>query len=93
MANFIITDKGKKSEMTLQLFFEEEIMGGRISVEDKFNIGELDNEDRLESFRAIEDNNYSLFLELTPSAIHPMMDTIFSEYRYCSGQMLKPIND
>ena len=89
----IITDSGKKSEMTLQLFFEEEIMGGRINVAENFNIGELENEDRLASFRAIEDNNYSLFNELTPKCIHNVMDNVFSEYRLWSGQILKPIND
>ena len=89
----IITDQGKKSEMTLQLFFEEEIMGGRINVTDKFNIGELENEDRLAAFRAIEDNNYSLFNELTPHSIHNLMDNVFSEYRLWSGQIIKPIND
>lgn len=89
----IITDMGKKSEMTLQLFFEEEIMGGRINVEENFNIGELENEDRLASFRAIEDNNYSLFNELTPRPVHNLLDQIFSEYRLWSGQIIKPIND
>lgn len=89
----IITDAGKKSEITLQLFFEEEVMGGRINVEQNFNIGELDNEDRLAAFRAIEDNNYSLFIELTPRPIHHIMDNMFSEYRYWSGQLIKSIND
>ena len=89
----IITDSGKKSEMTLQLFFEEEIMGGRINVEDKFNIGELENEDRLHAFRAIEDNKASTLLELTPPSIHSVLDHIFAEYRNWSGQILKPIND
>ena len=89
----LITDKGKKSEMTLQLFFEEEIMGGRISVTDKFNIGELENEDRLTGFRSIEDNNYVLFKELTPVPIHNVMDQVFSEYRLWSGAIIKPIND
>ena len=89
----VITDKGKKAEMTLQLFFEEEIMGGRISVNEKFNIGELENEDRLVSFRAIEDNNYSLFIELTPRPIHNLMERVFAEYRLWSGQIIKPIND
>jgi len=89
----VITDKGKKSEMTLQLFFEEEIMGGRINVEDKFNVGELENEDRLPAFRAIEDNNYSLFMELTPQPIHNLFEKIFAEYRFWSGQIIKPIMD
>jgi hypothetical protein len=89
----IITDKGKKAEITIQLFFEEEIMGSRINIDNKFNIGELENEDRLPAFRAIEDNNYSLFLELTPQSIHNLFEKIFSEYRYWSGQMLKAIND
>lgn len=89
----VITDKGKKAEMTLQLFFEEEIMGGRINVLDKFNVGELENEDRLSAFRAIEDNNYSLFMELTPKPIHNLFQQVFSEYRLWSGQILKPMND
>ena len=89
----IMTDKGKKSEMTLQLFFEEEIMGGRINVEDNFNVGELENEDKLAAFRSIEDNNYSLFMELTPRPIHNVMDQVFSEYRLWSGAIIKPIND
>jgi hypothetical protein len=88
----IITDEGKKSEMTLQLFFEEEIMGGRINVEDNLNIGELKNEDKLPAFRAIEDNNYSLFMELTPEPIHNLYNQIFSEYRLWSGQIIKPSN-
>jgi len=89
----IITDKGKKSEITLQLFFEEEIMGGRIAVSDKFNVGELENEDKLLSFRTIENNNYVLFAELVPPPIVNLRDKIFSEYRYWSGQILKVIND
>lgn len=89
----VITDKGKKSEITLQLFFEEEIMGGRISVQPNFNVGELDNEERLMAFRSIEDNNFSLFLELTPNCIHNLFENIFSEYRFWSGQVLKVIND
>jgi len=89
----IITDKGKKSEMTLQLFFEEEIMGGRLSVQPNFNIGELENEDRLSTFRAIEDTNFSLFSELVPSPILNIWDNILSEYRLWSGAIIKPIND
>ncbi len=88
----IITDKGKKSEMTLQLFFEEEIMGERISVSREFNIGELDNEERLMAFRSIEDSNYSLFFELTPNCIHNLFEQMFAEYRLWSQQILKPIN-
>jgi hypothetical protein len=89
----VITDKGKKSEITLQLFFEEEIMGGRIAVNDKFNVGELENNDRLQAFRSVEDNNYSLFFELTPKSIHNIFEQIFAEYRNWSGQILKVIND
>jgi len=89
----IITDKGKKSEITLQLFFEEEVMGGRINVEDKFNVGELDNEDRLTAFRSIEDNNYVLFAELVPRPIVNLREMIFNEYRLWSGKIIKPIND
>ena len=89
----VITDTGKKSEMTLQLFLEEEIMGGRINVKPEFNIGELENEDKLASFRAIEDNNYVLLKELTPHAIHQVLDNVISEYRYWSGKIIKVIND
>ncbi len=89
----IITDENKKSDICIQLFFEEEIMGGKLNVDEKFNIGELKNEDRLLVFRAIEDNNYSLFKELTPLSIHNLMEKIFSEYRLWSGQILKIVID
>lgn len=89
----VITDENKKSEMTLQLFFEEEIMGGRINVDNNFNVGELKNEDKLMAYRAIEDSNFSLFKELTPQPIHNVMEKIFAEYRLWSGQIIKPIND
>ena len=39
----VFTDTGKKSEIALQLFYEEEIMGGKINVLDEFNIGEMNN--------------------------------------------------
>lgn len=89
----IITDKGKKSEMTLQLFFEEEVMGGRINVEKHFNIGELENEDKLPVFRAIEDTNFSLYSELVPKAMLNIWNNILNEYRLWSGAIIKPIND
>lgn len=88
----IITDTGKKSEFTLQLFFEEEIMGGRINVDSKFNIGEMENEDAITIVRAIEDNNYALFMELTPQPIHNVFNMIFEEYRLWAGKIIKPIN-
>jgi hypothetical protein len=88
----IITDIGKKSEFTLQLFLEEEIMGRRISVNPEFNIGEMENEDLINTIRSIEDNNYQLFLELTPKCIHLLFNNIFEEYRLWSQQILKPIN-
>jgi len=89
----IITDEGKKSEMTLQLFFEEEIMGGRLNVEDKFNIGELANEDKLSSIRALEDTNFSLYAELVPKPILNYWDKLKNEYRLWSGAIIKPIKD
>jgi len=85
----IITDKGKKSEIAIQLFFEEEVMGGRINVQKDLNVGELENEDKLNAFRAIEDNNYSLFMELTPKCIHNLFNNIFEEYRLWSGKILR----
>lgn len=89
----IITDKGKKSEITLQLFLEEEIMGSRLNVDPKFNVGELDNELHLKCIRAIEDNHATVLLELTPHAIHNLLNNIFSEYRIWNGQMLKLVSD
>jgi len=89
----LITDIGKKSEFTLQLFLEEEIMGGRIAVSDSFNIGEMENEDALTSLRSIEDTNFTLFSELVPNSIRNLWDNILSEFRIWSGKIIKPIND
>ena len=68
-------------------------MGNRINVEDKFNIGEMENQDALNVLRSIEDNNYSLFLELTPKPIHLLFNNTLEEYRIWSGKIIKPFND
>ena len=81
----IITDIGKKSELSLQLFFEEEIMGGRMNVEPEFNIGEMENNESFQGFRSIEDGNGSMFMEITPKSIHNLYDTIISEYNTWNG--------
>lgn len=90
----IITDAGKKAELSLQLFYEEEIMGGKINVLDEFNIGEMENKDLLAASRSIEDGNGSLFIEITPKAIHNFYDSIINTYRTWEGaviQQFKPI--
>lgn len=84
----IITDIGKRSELSLQLFFEEEIMDGRINVEPEFNIGEIENEDRLISYRAVEDGNSHVFREFTPQPIWNLYDTIVTEYKSWAGMLL-----
>lgn len=84
----IVTDKGKKSEMGLQLFFEEEVMNRRIGVSDKFNIGEMENTDKLMSLRSIEDDNFNLFNDLVPAPIRGMYNTIIGEYKVWNGSIL-----
>jgi len=81
----IFTDKGKKSELALQLFYEEEVMGGKLSVLPEFNIGEMENKDTLSAYRAVEDGNGSLFMEITPKAVHNFYDSIINEYRTWEG--------
>lgn len=81
----IFTDKGKKSELALQLFYEEEIMGGTLNVLPEFNIGEMENTDALPALRAIEDGNGSLFMEITPGSVHNFYDQIINEYRTWEG--------
>jgi len=81
----IFTDKGKKSELVLQLFYEEEVMGGGLNVLPEFNIGEMENKDALPALRAIEDGNGSMFMEITPKAIHNFYDQIINEYRTWEG--------
>lgn len=84
----IFTDKGKKSDLSLQLFFEEEVMGGKISVLPEFNIGEMENKEAITAYRAIEDGNGSVFIELTPKAIHNFYDNIINEYRTWEGAII-----
>jgi hypothetical protein len=83
----VITDKDKKSEFSLQLYFEEEVMGGRIGVEKDFNIGEMDNRDKLTAFRAIEDGLFYSFKELTPQPIWGYFDLMVSEYKQWNGSV------
>lgn len=81
----IFTDLGKKSELSLQLFYEEEVMGGKINTLPEFNIGEMENKDAIPANRAIEDGNGSMFMEITPKAIHNFYDQIINEYRTWEG--------
>jgi len=81
----IFTDMGKKSELSLQLFYEEEIMGGKINTLPEFNIGEMENKDKLAALRMIEDGNGNGFMEITPQAIHNFYDQIINEYRTWEG--------
>jgi hypothetical protein len=83
----IITDKDKKSELSLQLYFEEEVMGGRLEVERDFNIGEMDNRDHLTAFRAIEDNLFYSFKEVTPQSTWSFFDMMVSEYKEWTGSV------
>ena len=84
----LFTDKGKKSEMVIQLFYEEEIMGGKINVLDEFNIGEMSNNEAISAYRAIEDGNGSAFMEQTPKPIHNSYDNIINEYRTWEGAII-----
>jgi len=84
----IITDKGKKSEFVIQLFFEEEVMGGRIGVEDKLNIGEMDTNDKLKAMRALEDVSFVEFKQRTPQALWNLFDSMNSEFKKYNGEIL-----
>jgi len=84
----IVTDKNKSSDLIIQLYFEEEVMGKRINASNDFNIAEMDINDQLQAFRAIEDNDAPKFMELTPQAIHILYDNMSSEYRVWRGSIL-----
>ena len=63
-------------------------MGGRIGVEQNFNIGEMDKKEQLPAFRAIEDNLIVRFKEVTPTSIWGLFDSMLAEYRTWSGQFI-----
>lgn len=85
----IITDITKKSELSLQLYFEEEVMDERIAVEKDLNIGELENKDLLHAFRSIEDSNFSGFRDTVPESIYGLWDTMQSEWKTWNGKILR----
>jgi hypothetical protein len=85
----VITDKDKKSEFSLQLYFEEQVMGGRLGVEKDFNIGEMDVKDKLTAYRAIEDKLFYTFKELTPQPVWGFFDLMVSEYLEWNGSVPK----
>jgi len=84
----VITDKDKKSEMAIQLYFEDKVMGGRIDVDPNFNIGDVDNKDKLQAFRSIEDNMFSDFKNYTPDFIWKFFENMKGEYKTWSGEVL-----
>lgn len=63
-------------------------MGGRLGVNEKFNIGEMENKYNLEAYRAIEDNLFVTFREVTPQSIHGLYDSMIAEYKTWSGQLI-----
>jgi hypothetical protein len=85
----IITDKGKKADLVLQLYFEEEIMSQRLGVIKDFNIGEMENKDQLLAFRSIEDNVFYNFKELVPPSILGLYDSMQSEWKTWNGKILR----
>ncbi len=85
----IITDLTKKSELSLQLYFEEEVMDERIAVEKDLNIGELENKDQLHAFRAIEDVDFVTFKTVTPQSIWGLWDSMISEWKTWNGKIFR----
>jgi len=85
----IITDSTKKSELSLQLYFEEEVMDERIAVEKNLNIGELENKDQFHAFRAIEDMDFVTFKTVTPQSIWGLWDSFQSEWKTWNGKILR----
>ena len=81
----IIMEEHTKAEFVLQLYFEEEVMGKRLGVDEKFNIGEMKNTLNNLILRSIEDEDAGKFKELTPSAIWGLYDSIVSEYKEWAG--------
>ena len=88
----LITDKGFKSDFIIQIYFEDEIMGGRIGAEPEFNIGEMEVDDKLKAFRTVEDNLVYAFKELTPQPVWGLFDSISTEYKAWSGQVPNPVD-
>ena len=84
----LITDMGRKSDLALQLYFEEEVMDERISVEKNFNIGEMENRDQLLAFRAIENMDFSSFKNLVPESLYGLWDSMQSEWKTWNGKIL-----
>ena len=84
----IITDMGRKSDLAIQLYFEEEVMDERIGVERNFNIGEMENKDQLMAFRSIENMDFSNFRNLVPESIYGLWDTMISEWKTWNGKIL-----
>jgi len=62
-------------------------MGGRIGVDRNFNIGEMENKDKLTAFRTIEDNAVINFKEVTPESVWGYFNTMVSEYRKWNGSV------
>jgi hypothetical protein len=83
----LITDIGKKSDFAIQLYFEDEVMNKRINVDENFNIGEIENKDKLQAFRNIEDKNFNEFNKLSCKPILGLFDSMIQEYKTWSGEI------
>ena len=84
----LLTDIGSKADFVIQLYFEDEVMGGRLDVDPKFNIGEMENKLKLPAYRSVEDNLAITFRDTTPQAIWGLWDSMVTEYKTWSGQII-----
>lgn len=81
----LIVDEGKKADYVIQLYFEDAVMGGRLNVEEKFNIGEMNIDDKVDAYRAIEENLFYSFKPHTPQAVWSLWDSMYQEYQTWAG--------
>ena len=83
----IITDTGMKADFVIQLYFEDEVMGGRINADPEFNIGEMEVPDKVMANRYLEENLFSFFKDYTPQPIWGLWDSMRTEYQVFTGEL------
>lgn len=76
------------SDYINQLYFNEQIKGGKIGVFDNFNIIEQPNQDHITVRQIIENEDAVEFKNYTPKCIHWLWNNISNEYKIWMGSLL-----
>lgn len=85
----LLCTNNSASDYINQLYFYEQVNGGKLDVMDNFNINEHPKGDDIVVLQTIENEDAISFKENTPKCVHWLWDNILNEYKLWTGSILQ----